>query len=58
MRDPLLVAGYLAVFAVMVVSYNSWSDNEWVVMGVVASFLVSGLALWVYIAQSSRPDGD
>ena len=58
MRNPLLVAGYLVVFGVMVITYNSWSDNEWVVMGVVASFLVSGLALWVYIAQDYRGDGD
>jgi len=52
------MAGYLIVFGVMVITYNSWSDNEWVVMGVVASFLVSGLALWVYIAQDYRGDGD
>jgi protein-S-isoprenylcysteine O-methyltransferase Ste14 len=58
MRNPLLVTAYLAVFGIMVVSYDSWSDNEMVVMAVVAGFLISGLALWLFIAQDYRNRGN
>jgi len=54
MKNPLLVTAYLAVFGLLVVSYDSWSGNDFVVMGVVGAFLVCGLALWVYIAQDHR----
>lgn len=54
MKNPLLVTAYLALFGVLVVSYDSWSGNDLVVMAVVATFLISGLALWVYIAQDHR----
>jgi hypothetical protein len=56
MRNPLLVTAYLAVFGMVVVSYDAWSSNDLVVMAVVGVFLVSGLALWVYIAQDHRKD--
>jgi ABC-type nickel/cobalt efflux system permease component RcnA len=55
MRNGLLVIAYMIVFAIMVFSYESWSDNELVVMGVVAAFLFTGLALWVFVAQKHRP---
>lgn len=54
MKNPLLVTAYLALFGILVVSYDSWADNDFVVMAVVATFLISGLALWVYIAQDHR----
>lgn len=54
MKNPLLVTAYLGLFGILVVSYDSWADNDFVVMGVVAAFLVCGLALWVYIAQDHR----
>lgn len=54
MRNGLLVIGYMIVFAIMVFSYESWNDNELVVMGVVAAFLFTGLALWVFVAQKHR----
>ena len=56
MRNPLLVTAYLAVFGMVVVSYDAWSSNDLVVMAVVGVFLASGLALWVYIAQDHRKD--
>ena len=55
MRNGLLVIAYMIVFAIMVFSYESWNDNELVVMGVVAAFLFAGLALWVFVAQKHRP---
>lgn len=55
MRNGLLVIAYMIVFAIMVFSYESWSDNELVVMGVVAAFLFTGLALWLFVAQKHRP---
>lgn len=58
MRNGLLVIAYMAVFALMVFSYDSWADNELVVMGVVAAFLFTGLALWVFVAQKHRPPSD
>lgn len=54
MKNPLLVTAYLVLFGVLVASYDSWSDNDLVVMAVVGAFLVCGLVLWVYIAQDQR----
>lgn len=55
MRNGLLVIAYMVVFALMVFSYESWADDELVVTGVVAAFLFTGLALWVFVAQKHRP---
>jgi ABC-type nickel/cobalt efflux system permease component RcnA len=58
MRNGLLAISYMVVFAIMVFSYDSWADDELVVMGVVAAFLFAGLALWVLVAQKHRPPSD
>lgn len=58
MRNGLLVISYMVVFAIMVFTYDSWADDELVVMGVVAAFLFAGLALWVFVAQKHRPPSD
>jgi len=58
MRNGLLVISYLVVFALMVFSYESWSDDNLVVTAVVAVFLFAGLALWVYVAQKFRGSND
>jgi len=54
----LLVIAYMVVFALMVFSYESWSDDNLVVTAVVAVFLFAGLALWVYVAQKFRGSND
>jgi len=58
MRNGLLVIAYMVVFALMVFSYESWSDDNLVVTAVVAVFLFAGLALWVYVAQKFRGSND
>ena len=58
MRNNLLVIAYMVVFALMVFSYESWSDDNLVVTAVVAVFLFAGLALWVYVAQKFRGSND
>jgi len=58
MRNSLLVIAYMVVFALMVFSYESWSDDNLVVTAVVAVFLFAGLALWVYVAQKFRGSND
>jgi len=58
MRNGLLVIAYMVVFALMVFSYESWSDDNLVVTAVVAFFLFAGLALWVYVAQKFRGSND
>ena len=58
MRNRLLVIAYMVVFALMVFSYESWSDDNLVVTAVVAVFLFAGLALWVYVAQKFRGSND
>ena len=58
MRNGLLVIAYMVVFALMVFSYESWSDDNLVVTVVVAVFLFAGLALWVYVAQKFRGSND
>ena len=54
MRNGLLLSAYFALFGGMVLTYDSWSDSELVVMAVVGVFLLLGLALWLYIAQAHR----
>jgi len=58
MCNSLLVIAYMVVFALMVFSYESWSDDNLVVTAVVAVFLFAGLALWVYVAQKFRGSND
>ena len=58
MRNGLLVIGYMIAFALIVYTYDSWSDDELVVTGVVAAFLFTGLALWVFVAQQHRRPPD
>ena len=49
----------MVAFALIVYTYDSWSDDEFVVTGVVAAFLFTGLALWVFVAQQhQRPPDD
>jgi hypothetical protein len=55
MRNGLLVIAYMVVFALMVFSYEAWADDDLVVIAVVAAFLFTGLALWVFVAQKHRP---
>lgn len=54
MRNGLLLSAYFALFGGMVLTYDSWSDSELVVMAVVGVFLLLGLAIWLYIAQDHR----
>ena len=58
MRNGLLVIAYMVIFALMVFSYESWSDDDLVVTAVVAVFLFTGLALWVFVAQKYRDSND
>lgn len=51
MRNGLLLGAYFALFGGMVLTYETWSDSELVVMAVVGVFLLLGLALWLHIAQ-------
>jgi len=55
MRNGLLVIAYMVVFALMVFSYEAWADDDLVVIAVVAAFLFTGLALWVFVSQKHRP---
>jgi len=43
MRNTLLAVGFLVLFAIVVVSYPSFADNDLAVIGVVAMLLVAGL---------------
>ena len=43
MRNTLLAVGFLVLFAIVVVSYSSFADNDLAVIGVVAVLLVAGL---------------
>jgi len=43
MRNTLLAVGFLVLFAIVVVSYPSFADNDLTVIGVVAVLLVAGL---------------
>ena len=43
MRNTLLAVGFLVLFAIVVVSYPSFADNDLAVIAVVAVLLVAGL---------------
>ena len=43
MRNTLLAVGFLVLFAIVVVSYPFFADNDLAVIGVVAVLLVAGL---------------
>ncbi len=55
MRNTLLALGFLVLFAGVVVTYPSYADNDLVVLVVVATLLVAGLAA---IVLSGRRSGD
>ena len=44
MRNSLLAVAFLVLFAIVVVSYPSFADNDLAGIGVVALLLVAGLA--------------
>lgn len=56
MRNGLLVMGYLLAFFVVVAIRDALPDNDWVVALVAAGLLISGLAVWIYVARNQRPD--
>lgn len=54
MRNSVLGVGFLAVFATVVMTYPSYSDNNVIVFAVVAGMLALGL---VGIVLSGRNSG-
>ncbi|MEQ9086152.1 MAG: hypothetical protein RIE23_02965 [Pontimonas sp.] len=56
MRNTLLALGFLVLFAGVVVTYPSYADNDLVVLVVVATLLVAGLAAFVLSGHRSGDD--
>jgi hypothetical protein len=57
MLNIWLTLGYFAVVGTVVVSRDSFLDNDLAVAGVAALVLFLGLGLWLFVAQSYRDEG-
>jgi hypothetical protein len=56
MRNRLILIGYLALFFGVVSLYDSYKDNELLVILAAAIILITGLLAWVWSIQPSRDD--
>jgi hypothetical protein len=54
MRNKLILLGYLALFFGLVSAYDVYKDNVYLVALVAVILTVSGLAAWLWSAQSGR----
>jgi uncharacterized membrane protein YqjE len=56
MRNRLILLGYLALFFVVVSLYDSYKDNELLVILAAAIILITGLIAWVWSIQPGKED--
>jgi len=54
MLNIWLTIGYFAVVGTVVLSRDSFLDNDLAVVGAAALLLFLGLALWLFVAQRYR----
>jgi hypothetical protein len=56
MRNRLILLGYLALFFGVVSLYDSYKDNELLVILAAAIILITGLIAWVWSIQPGKED--
>jgi hypothetical protein len=56
MRNRLILLGYLALFFGVVSLYDSYKDNELLVILAAAVILITGLIAWVWSIQPGKED--
>ena len=56
MRNRWILIGYLALFFGVVSLYDSYKDNQLLVVLAAAIILITGLISWVWSIQPSKDD--
>ena len=54
MRNKTLLAVYLIVFTTLVLNYDLYSENTWLVFLATAIILVGGLVAWIASIRGSN----
>ena len=57
MRNRYILIGYLVLFALVVGFYDSYRDNDLLVVLAAATILITGLAAWVWSIQPKKDKG-
>ena len=57
MRNRYILIGYLVLFALVVGFYDSYRDNDLLVVLAAATILITGLAAWVRSIQPKKDKG-
>jgi membrane protein DedA with SNARE-associated domain len=58
MRNRWILLGYLGVFFVAVSLYDTYKENQLLVVLAAATILITGLAAWIWSVQPKKPDQD
>lgn len=56
MRNRWILLGYLALFFLVVGLYDSYKDNDLLVVIAAAALLIIGLLAWIWSVQPKKPD--
>lgn len=56
MRNRWILIGYLSLFFVVVGLYDSYKDNDLLVVLAAATLLITGLLAWIWSVQPKKPD--
>jgi uncharacterized membrane protein YqjE len=56
MRNRWILFGYLSLFFVVVGLYDSYKDNDLLVVIAAAALLITGLLAWIWSVQPKNPD--
>jgi len=56
MRNRWILIGYLSIFFVVVSLYDTYKDNELLVVLAAATVLITGMAAWVWSIQPKKDD--
>jgi hypothetical protein len=56
MRNRWILLAYLGLFFIVVSLYDSYKDNELLVVAAAAIILIGGLLAWIWSVQPKRDD--
>lgn len=56
MRNRWILFGYLSLFFVVVGLFDSYKDNDLLVVIAAAVLLITGLLAWIWSVQPKKPD--
>jgi hypothetical protein len=58
MRNRWILLGYLVLFFLVISSYDSYKQNDLLVILAAAIILIGGLAAWIWSVQPRKGDED